>query len=187
METIKFRLEGVAPLIMHNGNLANPLNPTVKKMKKITSKRGKTDADLEALGKLEFTGGLYMGDNGPVLTSDVIEATLQYGARKFKEGKVQKMSMFADDADLEYNGPRTATELFNDKKFVFQSMVKVGASKVLRTRPIFKKWAATIVVHYNEDLVDEERIVEWVQAAGDQVGLLEWRPKYGRFTSKVVK
>ena len=39
VQTIGFRFVGIAPLLMHNGALANPLNPLVKEMKAITGLR----------------------------------------------------------------------------------------------------------------------------------------------------
>ena len=60
--TVNVRLEGHQPLIIHNSQLANPLNKWSKLMKDVTSKRKKTDADLLELQRLEFMGGMYFDD-----------------------------------------------------------------------------------------------------------------------------
>lgn len=51
---------GTQPLLMHNSRMANPLDPIVKAVGKITSKRVKTDDDQEELARLDFYGGLYL-------------------------------------------------------------------------------------------------------------------------------
>jgi hypothetical protein len=52
-QTLRFKLISVAPLLCHNGQLADPLNDIARQMKKISSKREKTDTDLEELARLE--------------------------------------------------------------------------------------------------------------------------------------
>ena len=54
LSSLTFRCVGIAPLLMHNGSLANPLNPKVKEMKEITSLRKKTDENHLELQRLEF-------------------------------------------------------------------------------------------------------------------------------------
>ena len=54
VQTIGFRFVGIAPLLMHNGALANPLNPLVKEMKAITGLRKKTDEHHLELQRLEI-------------------------------------------------------------------------------------------------------------------------------------
>jgi hypothetical protein len=187
METIKFKVTGVVPLIMHNGDLANPKNEIVKAMKKITSKRLKTDADHDELARLEFQGSIYMSKEGPCLPQHVVDGVLQYGARKFNEGKIQKMAAWAKDyAVLKYKGPREIKEMWADGQFTHQAMVSVGNSKILRTRVIFKEWSALIHIEYNPTAVNRDRIIEWMIKAGEEVGFCDWRPKFGRFDVEVV-
>ena len=90
-KTIDFHIRGVAPLLMHNGQLANPMNKFAKAMKAVTSKRKKTDEDHIELARLEFLGGLYADDQGrAVLPGEVIEGTIVAGAKKTKKGKDAK-------------------------------------------------------------------------------------------------
>ena len=65
----KFRLTSVAPLLMHNGQLSDPLNPWAQAIKRITDKRKKTLADLEEVGRLEWYGGLYSPRHQFIYTS----------------------------------------------------------------------------------------------------------------------
>jgi hypothetical protein len=183
----QFRLTGVSPLILHNGDLANPLNPIVKEQKKISGKRGKTEADLEELARLEFIGGIYYSNNsGVILPAEVLEAAINGGARKFKEGMSAKAGLVVmEHAKLEFDGDDlTPQELYDDKdnRFKFQKMVTVSRARILRTRPIFNDWSANIEVTYEDTVCDTSQVYKWLKKAGEIVGLCDWRPRYGRFS-----
>lgn len=179
----KFNLVGEAPLVMHDGQLANPLNPLVQQIKKVSGKRSKTPADLEQLAKLEFVGGLYWDEKlGVILPAEVIESCLNGGARKFKEGPLAKSGMFiSEHSKLLFDGPQTPEELWEDESFRFQKLVVVQRARILRTRPIFENWSAVVEVNFNDNITDLEAIKKWFVTAGQIVGLCEWRPRYGRF------
>lgn len=183
----QYKLTSSAPLIMHNGQLANPLNKWAKLMKQITSKRNKTDADHEELARLEFLGGLYLDEGGPVIPAQCIEGTLVNAAKKRREGVTAKSGMFCDShARLEYAGPRSADELWSNEEFRIVSPVKVGTAKVMRTRPIFRNWSTVITVTYDDEQINLSGVDEWVKIGGSIVGLLDWRPKYGRYEAERV-
>lgn len=182
-----FQLKGQAPLIHHNGHLADPMCEFALAIKKISGKRKKTEADYEEMGRLEFRGSLYMGENGPILPADCIEATLVNAAKKNREGQLAKAGMFCDlNADLIYDGPTDPDELWENPSHVFRKLVSVQRAKVVRTRPIFPKWEATIVVSFEDTIVSQRQVEEWVNIGGQQVGLLEWRPRYGRYMAKLI-
>jgi hypothetical protein len=167
--------------------LANPLNPIVKEQKKISGKRGKTEADLEELARLEFIGGIYYSNNsGVILPAEVLEAAINGGARKFKEGMSAKAGLVVmEHAKLEFDGDDlTPQELYDDKdnRFKFQKMVTVSRARILRTRPIFNDWSANIEVTYEDTVCDTSQVYKWLKKAGEIVGLCDWRPRYGRFS-----
>lgn len=183
-QTVKYRLksEPNCPLLMHNGQTADPLNKWTKSIKLISGKRNKTDADYEEMARLEFMAGLYMGADGPILPADVIDAVLVGGAKKSKEGMLAKSGAFcAQHASLLYNGPRTAAELWANEQFRFVKRARVGQASVMRTRPKFDQWEAIIELSYEPAIINPGRIDEWLRVAGSQVGLLDWRPQHGRF------
>ena len=65
MKTMKIKITGIRPLILHNGLLADPTNPIVLQQKAITAKKAKkTDADNLELARLEWFGGLYLSEAG---------------------------------------------------------------------------------------------------------------------------
>lgn len=184
-QTLQYKLSSSAPLLMHNGQMANPLNKWAKLMKQISSKRAKTDADYEEMARIEFLASLYMSPEGPVLPSFVIDATLTNGAKKSKEGMSAKSGAFClDNAVLEYDGPRTADELWQDETFRHVALVRVGTARVARTRPIFNEWTAIVSVNIETGIVNPARVDDWFAVAGTQVGLCDWRPQNGRFQAQ---
>lgn len=151
-------------------------------MKELSSKRKKVDADHKAMAKIEYFGGLYMDDDGPIIPGVMVEAAIRSGAKKTREGKDVQSAVFTDgDFRLEYDGPRTAEELVDDPKFRDETMVNVQKNKILRTRPRFDEWSAEISVQYEDTVVQESKLDEWITTAGLQCGIGDWRPRYGRF------
>lgn len=183
-EKVSFEIEGVAPLLMHNGQLADPLNPFVREMKKITAKgRKKTDHDLEELARLEFCGGLYAGENGePVIPGELIEATLRDAARKSRNGKDALCGIISDgNWPLVFDGPKTAEKLWKEPRFRDTRGAGVNRARVMRTRPRFDAWKLSFEVMYLPDVVNRGQVVEWCERAGRDVGLCDYRPRFGRF------
>ena len=172
---LSLTIVGTAPLVMHNGPTADPLNRFAKMLEAVSGKRKKTEADYEEMARIEFFAALYMGQDGPVIPARVLEATVVEGARKLKSGKQ------ARHADLIYDGPGTAEELFKHEKFRLAVPVRVGQAKVVRTRPLFDRWSAMIELSYLEDIVNPGDLTSAVRAAGMLVGIGDWRPRYGRF------
>ncbi|MFC4170475.1 hypothetical protein ACFOYU_00110 [Microvirga sp. GCM10011540] len=186
-QRLKFRLTGVSGLICHNGRLANPLDPIAKEMKRVSSKRAKTDADFEELARLEFLGGLYLDNGEPCLPGEIIEATLVEAARKMRKGQQAKAGLISSgNFAIEYDGPRTTTELWADERFRLTVGVKVQRNKVMRTRPIFREWASEISVDFVPGQLNRSEVEEMVRTAGAVVGIGDWRPKFGRFSAQAL-
>jgi hypothetical protein len=182
LQNLTFRITGVVPLLMHNGRLANPLDQITKAIKKISSKRDKTDADFEEMARLEWLGGLYLQGGEPCLPGEIIEAALIEAGRKKRKGKQVTAGVFCDgNFALEYDDPRNPEALFEDPRFRFTVGARVQRNRVMRTRPRFHEWAATITVTYNDELLNATDIHELLVLTGEIIGLGDWRPKFGRF------
>lgn len=181
-KTLTTRIVGVAPFLAHNGQTADPLNKFAKAMKEISGKRKKTEADLIELARIEYLAGLYMGPNGPIIPSVMLEAAITEGAKKAKNGKLTQAGVIVDrHADLEYDGPRSTEGLLADDSFRLVNPVRIGQQKVVRTRPIFREWAADIEVKYLDDIIGERDLLAAIRAAGVYCGIGDWRPRNGRF------
>jgi hypothetical protein len=171
-------------LIMHNGQTADPLNSFSKAMKEISSKRKKTDADYEAMANIEYQAGLYLNNKGQVIVPGrVLESVLVEGAKKSKEGKLALSGMFVDtDGILEYEGgAMTLKQLMESPEHRLCVAVRIGMSKVMRTRPHFKNWRTTFKVSINEQVANEAQLKRWLEDAGSYVGIGDWRPRHGRY------
>ena len=194
LPTLSFRLSGQSPLLCHNGQTADPRNSYAKAMKAISGKRKKTDADLEELARIEWLAGLYRTSNDLVVTSHILESAFVAGAKKSKRGQQAKSGLFVPDhASLMFEGKpgvindETLNQMYESDAYTFTCGVKVGMSKVMRTRPIFKDWSLVVTVQYDPDLLNQQEVKDFVVDAGRQVGIGDWRPKYGRFSATPVE
>lgn len=198
-KTIEFSIKGLSPLMMHNGKtLTNPLHPLTKCIKTFSGKRAKTEEDLLAMSKLEWVGGLYLSEH-PVLNvqgsevkaacsgdiiipGEVLEAVLREGAKKSKLGTAFKAGISViNDFVLQHEGSGDLEEMWESGLFADMRNVKIQKSQIMRTRPIFHKWALNFEVMYLPTVVDANQIQEALNIAGQVVGLCDYRPKHGRF------
>ncbi len=187
-ETLKVRLNGLSPLLMHNGQLANPLNPFTKQLKTITSKRKKTDDDHAEVARIEWHASLYIDSDGRLcMPGENIEACLIGGAKKSKLGTQFKSSVFVDGSPvIDYGGRKKAAELWGDDQYKDIRGVKVGTARVMRCRPIFRKWSIVVDIKYNPEMANEADVAKAMADAGQQVGLGDFRPKFGRFEVELL-
>ena len=182
-EQIEVTIKGVSPLLMHNGQMVNPLNPIVKQLKEVTKKRNKTDDDMARMSELEWYGGIYVDENDcPVIPGEMLEAVLINGAKKRKMGPKAKAGIICDgNFKIKYKGPKKASSLFDNKNFVDVRKVNVQRSSIMRTRPIFKDWELTFTVNYLPSQLDMEDVLQFIDIAGVEVGIGDYRPKFGRY------
>jgi len=185
-KTLRARLVGEFPLVMHNGQLADPMNKFAREMRKITDKRASnmTDADRLELSRLEFLGSLYMGKDGPILTADMIAGAIIEGAKRSNKGKKAKAGISVDkNATLIYDGPKDPKELFEDDIHRLSAIVKNPGQtgRFVRTRPIFPKWSADIEVKYQSGSFDKDNVLQALHNCGEYCGIGDGRPRYGRF------
>ena len=191
LHTMSVTLTGLTPLLQHNIQLADPLSPAAKAMKVVSSKRGKTDADLEEMRALEIRGGLYWSDLvGVYVPSDWIEGTILGAARKRKLGPAIKagVQVLEDEIPLSYDGRAHVTspdDIVRDPEFAFVRAVVVQRARVMRARPIFRNWSLQATVAFDPEQVNRETLLELIQLAGIVVGIGDWRPKFGRFSVAV--
>ena len=178
-----YQLTGVVPLLMHNGQLADPLNRWTKAIKAISSKRMKTDADHEELAKLEWMGSLYLQDGKLCIPGMAMQATLINAAKTQKKGPKAKAGLVCEsNFVLAYDGPLDPTVLWEDERFRDRSSMIVERSRVIRTRPIFFPWSTSIDVTYNDEMLNAADIDAFVKIGGDTIGLLESRQRgFGRY------
>lgn len=182
-KTMQFKLTGDAPLLMHNGQTADPLNKYARQLKAITGKRKKTDSDFEEMAKIEFIASLYLSkEEGPIIPAVVIDACIIEASKKAREGMLARSGFFTTgNSRFEYEGPRAAEEMWEDGRFRFSVPARVGMGRIMRTRTVFNPWHTTVNVQYEDTVVNPAQVSSWFAVAGTLVGLCDWRPRYGRF------
>ncbi len=191
MKMLEATWEGVRPLIMHNGQLADPLNKYTMAIKEITSKGSKkmTVDDLAERDRLEWEGGLYWDSEvGPHIPTDCIERCIQLGAQKSRKGKDIQAAVFVTEeiVPLVYDGPKKLEKLYatngNLSPFQIRKGVVIKGNRIMRVRPRFPvPWSISFTLEYDEGVTEAKTIIKAMVDAGALVGLCDWRPKYGRF------
>lgn len=183
-KTLRVKITGETPLLLHNGQLADPLNEWSKKIKAVSGKRKKTDADHEEISRLEWFGGLYLKDGRPCIPGENLEAMIVDGAKKQKNGQQAKAGVVVEDNCHITNGGADLSDLkslWANQDYRLRVAVRVKDAKVYRTRPMFKEWSLdNVEVKYDPDLLNEAQVFQAISDAGS---LGDGRPKYGRFTA----
>jgi hypothetical protein len=188
MKTLTVTLTGTSPLLMHSDRFANPLDPATKAHKELTGKRKKTDEDQTAIAKSEFIGGCYfrlgIGFYIPGQNFDsclIGAAKLQKLGVKFKQG----VRVIDDELVLAGVSAKSPEELWADVDHVDCRGVKVGQAKIMRYRPIFKRWTTSATVAFDEEVLSLGEVKKAVLDAGALIGLGDYRPRFGRFDTEV--
>lgn len=190
MKTIKCEFHGLSPMIMHSCQCVNPLHPISLEMKKITSKRKKTEEDIIKLSDLEWEAGLYWNkDVGVYVPAENIEATIRETAKSKKLGKHFQKGFMVQDMmiPLDIGEDLTKEEMCADVRFRDVRPMKVQQARVLRTRPRFNMWNITFTAAYDENILNFNDVVNAIEYGGQYVGLCDSRPKYGKFSAKITE
>lgn len=195
MKSIQVKLTGIRPLLLHNGLLADPVNPYVRAIKKIVSKGSKklTESDYIERDRLEWLGSLYWSEDtgGMIIPSDNLERTILEGARKNKRGKDFAAAVFVAEPEvplIHRMTGKTQEEIYANPAYTLRKGVKVQLSRVIRIRPMIPPgWTLRFTLEFDESIVNLSDIETALNEAGSLVGLGDWRPKFGRFTAEIIK
>jgi hypothetical protein len=189
MAKVEYHIRGLCPAMMHNGQLADPLNRWSRAIKEISKKRLKTDEDIAEISRLEWFGSLYVNEDGhPCWPGENIEAMVRGAARKEKRGKDVEECLLSDgNWVLIYDGPKDAQALWDSDQYRDTRRAKNpnGKGTILRTRPIFRTWELKFVVEFDTDILNVDDVHRFVEVAGRRIGLSDYRPKFGKF--EIVK
>lgn len=186
---LHMELTGRTGLVMHNGRLADPLDPLAMQLSALTDKRGRTTEEQREIADFEWTAALYFDPElGAYIPAENVIRSFRDAATAWKLGErvYDSVSVTTDKIPLQHDGPKTTKALQKLDAFRFRKTVKIGRNRTARTRPIFRTWRLTFDVELDDtelDLTDFERIVE---RAGRLEGLGTARKLgYGRFTARV--
>lgn len=182
-KVLNFKIRSESPLLMHSGQMADPLNEFSKRLKAITGKRDKTEADFEEMSRLEWYGSLYLENEKPCIPGFVLEAAFINAARRNKRGKQAQAGILCpDNYILHFPEEKNTLEEMRLNGCRLVARARIGQASVMRTRPKFDNWTADIEVRYDPLMLNEQAIKDIVRIAGEEIGLMDWRPKFGRFS-----
>ena len=192
MTTVNLTLRGQASVLVHNVQLASPLDDHAKRLKAISSKRNKTEQDHSDMAEIEFHGSLYLTDDGSIgiPTWNVLRA-IQDGGKKNKNGKKVMEGLLpasiVEVIPLAHDGPSQPDDAWRAGCFD-QRPVKVGTSRVTRTRPKFEHWTVDVDFIVDDEVLKLDELLLAAETAGRLVGIGDYRPRFGRFdvTMEVV-
>ena len=66
------------------------------------------------------------------------------------------------------------------------AVCELGLGQIMRTRPQFIKWEANLVIDYLPHLLNQQDVFGFLVTAGEQIGIGDWRPRFGRFSAQPV-
>lgn len=180
---------GGTPMLCHNERLSDPLDPITMEIAKLSAQRKKTEAIYLEMSRLEFVGGLYQDDDEDIVVPswNVIRC-LQSGATRFKLGKdiVRALVPTTLYTPIQYDGPRTIEEMWNDGRFLSRKGVGINGRRVFRTRPSFTDWKVEAELELDLDILTPEKVDQCARSAGLYEGFNDGRPQYGRFFGSAV-
>ena len=191
----RIRIEGASPIIHHSASGLDTRSTISREIAAITAKKGgnRTAADDDQLRELECIRALWLDDAGsPTIPATAIRAAIETGARKRKQGPQVRGGLIVLETTFEYDLERygaTVEDLGRNAQFLVP--VVVQRSRILRTRAKFDPpWACEFIVDTDDELIDADQLLSWIDIAGRQIGLGDWRPEksgvYGRFSTKNI-
>ena len=196
LTTINVQLVGTKPLLLHNGRLANPLDPYTRDLAAISKKRNKTDDDRYDMMAIEARGGCYETADGLLAfpTANVWRSIYD-AAKKYKLGKACTQALFFDDVNEPIYIDGSTVHIDNDNWLQYGKVdqtidyrpVKVGMAKAMRARPVVPAgWVMNHRLALNESELELDSLAPVFVRAGEIIGLGDWRPNYGTYKMKVV-
>ena len=199
-------VSGIAPLLLSNNLCSDPLSQAAKDKKFFTSKRTKSDDDHMALRLIDWVHSGYWTEPGKVVIDDVENSVnfegfadltlpsqnfarcLRNGATAFKLGKEVARALIVENEPLiNYDGPRTASEMISQGRFVLTAPVVRMKVTNWVTRLILPAWSVNYQLTIDDERISVDDLERICQTAGRLEGLGTWRPRYGRFSTELTE
>lgn len=190
MQSIKFKMTGVCPLMLNNPQTVNPMNEYSKALKELTSKRSKTDEDQNEIFHLKFLASCYVNNKGQyIIPANMIMKSFQAASKENRLGAKFERSVFVfNDSLLKFdeNGcsPEELWQNFSDK-YVDIRPVGVQKAKIVTARMIVPKWSLEGELFYDDSQLNKSEIILAMQNAGSRYGIGTYRACYGRYQIEI--
>jgi len=192
-------LTGTSPLVVNNIRGADPDEPLVREIKKITDKKGNmTEEDRQRLEWLKWMVSLYddpKGFSGDLhFPAAAIMKSFTRAASQFRDGT--KLARAVQPAQamvvIQHSGPKDLGQLYDDDRFRLRNMVNTNPTgkktMVPTVRPIFPEWGMELDAVLFNDILGEADFSRYADLAGVGEGVGNARPLgYGRFGIQIQK
>ncbi len=181
---------GSKPLLLHNVDLANPLNPWARKMTDLrgTPSKRRTEKWHEDMAYANFMGAFYEAPpsvDGIAIPVENLRRSIVGAAKASRLGAtVERALALGPDAfvQLMFDGPRAPQELWDSGRFHITRMIRGTGGASPTTYPKFDKWAVKAPFDLDESLLNLRDLEEIVRRAGRIEGLGASRKQgYGRY------
>ncbi len=189
-------IEGETPLLIHNGRTANPLDEYAKKMKVLTSKRKKTDEDIEKILDIQWHASLYWNDKiGLYMPVENFFACLHKACKKHKLGNQVSGFIFGETLGFPIivEGHKDLKKLEDTPAYRFIKAVTIQRSKTMSCRARFEKWGINFNFEVDQSLLTEDDVTMILNTMSNRIGLGVWTPSHpkpgnhGKFILKDVR
>lgn len=192
MKTIKVKFESTTALMLNNPRTVNPMDYYSKALKEYTSKRTKTDDDMQEIYRLKFLASCYLNNKGQyIIPSNMIIRSICEAAKELKLGKkFERSCMVYEDALLNFaNNGNTPEELYENfgETYVDIRAVGIMKSKVITARMIVPEWSLETEISFDENVLNDSEVFNVLNIAGLRYGIGTYRQRYGKFSVTEVK
>jgi hypothetical protein len=174
---IEVEIKGVCSLIQHK----MPIGKDSEEYKKLTEILRKDSDNAEAYTK-QAELSTYKDSKGKYCIPAVhLEGAIIKAGPNFRvEGKGKKTYKDYMKAFIIFQPNMIVIE--PQKYILNRTFVRIGPSRILRTRPEFEEgWTAKFTLIVLDDTIPLTILKDVLEYAGQYVGIGDWRPKYGRF------
>lgn len=189
---VTIKAVGVKPLLLHNVDLANPLNPWAREMTELrrTTSKNRTEAWHEKMAHANFMGAFYTAPNikGIAIPAENLRRSVVGAAKASRLGTTVERAMLCldDFVPLVFDGPSTPTALWENGKFQITRMIRGSSGASPTTYPMFADWMVAVTFDLDDTILNLRDLRQVADRAGRIEGLGASRKQgYGRFTAVV--
>lgn len=191
IKTITLHARGITPLVMANGQMADPENEFAAAIAEITSKRPITAEDRRRKELLQWRGHVYTGENDRIIIpAQNLNRCLQNAGKAFKAGKAVERGVLLPDIEypVEYEGPRDLAKLVLADRYTLRAVANLNPTRGTRggkgtkVWPRFYTWAFSATINLILDAIDPAQFAKIAELAGSGEGICDGRRLgFGRF------
>ena len=193
IKSLTAKFTGISPLLQNNPQTVDPFNYYSKLKKPLTSKRTKTDEDIQALRDIEIESKIYFDNTLGIYipTRWIMAAIAQNGYALTKISKAKlRGAVFTthEKAKLIYDGMdvvKTKTDIVKNERFRTLLILPQKGIRLPKATPIFHQWSFEIELEYDDLILDHRDIKTILEYSAKYGGFGDFRPSYGRATVEV--